>query len=179
MPEKIKKNLLGRTVITKKMIGGGENTTFKNKSRSVIKKNGEESFKSKGVKKYLGTNFYGTPYSDKTVSKTKSKIKDGEVLSKESKRKMTSREAGKMPKTYMKGKTFSNSEPGSTVSKYKEGKSRGVSTQKPGETSKKVNLGALKQGRFYRGEVKKQKASQEANRNTAKSAVEYLKNKKK
>jgi hypothetical protein len=139
MPEKIKKNLLGRTVVKKstqlgdktinrRTVYGRDNQMIKNKSVSVDSNTGaKETRFIKGTTsktKKVST----TPSGQRTVTKSKTSFSGGPMVSK------------KTTKTGTFGK-----------------KTRSVTTKKPGYSSVQTNMGALSQARTFRNQVKKNK----------------------
>lgn len=142
MPEKIKKNLLGRTVVKKTFDMGGERV----KSRVVYDREGNV-IKNRSVKTSSnGGNTNRSVYSRKgDVSKVKKTVRgfDGS-------------------KTTRKSKTMTNPETKTSVTKQTYGssgmkKQRSVTVKKPGETSTRTNMGALRQAAEFRRQIKKNK----------------------
>ena len=144
MTEKVKKNLLGRTV-TKTSGVNSSGVEFK---RKLVKNSRGESIKLK--------------------AKTKSVLSDGTVRTlKRSENNKYVR--GKIKYDYPTGKSDVTKRKirkaplsgGVTVEKQTvrggAGKVRSVETRKPGETSTRTNMGALRQAAEFRRQIKKNK----------------------
>lgn len=140
MPEKIKKNLLGRTVTKTSTTGDYGDVTKK-----VVRKSNGDFVRSR--LKNTSSAMDGTRTLKRTENKNQ--IKD------------------KIKYDYPAGKSdvvkrkISKSTAGTSVTKETRsgaaGKTRSVTTRKPGQESTKTNMGPVKQARVFRREIKKNK----------------------
>jgi hypothetical protein len=133
MPEKVRKNLLGRTVIKTKSDDGSVNRTVYGRDRQLLKSSTKTSF-GKGKTKYKGDTM-----NIKTTGKHL-----GEGVTKKKMKIMTD----PATKSTVTKKTVSG--PGMK-------KERSVVTKKPGEKFSYTNLGPVSQARAFNYQKKKLK----------------------
>ena len=178
MPERIKKNLLGRTV-TKSTYKSGDLTI----NRKTVKNKKGEAVRLKSVGKQVSRDAFGRKSLSKNVYKEKGQIYDAndQAIAAKKSHKMVNKSDGKVmvrKKTSLSRRQDGVEARSERVKTDKKYRSRDVSVTSGNGMRKETTSAknALDQARLYRGASKMVKAERASQ---AKSIMDYAKNKKK